>query len=58
LNLIILTNTDVYEKDITDFLESINLKKPIPGKQLTTNDKNKVQLIKQPAPIANGFAFT
>ena len=58
MNLIILTNTDVYEKDITDFLESVNLKKPAPGKQVTANDKNKVQLIKQSAPPANGFAFS
>jgi hypothetical protein len=28
VNLIILTNTDVYEKDMTGFLQSINLKKP------------------------------
>ena len=28
INLIILTNSDVYEKSIAAFLESINLKKP------------------------------
>jgi len=28
VNLIVLTNTDVYEKDMTAFLESISLKKP------------------------------
>lgn len=56
VNIIILTNTDVYEKEITEFLESVNLKKPVPGEQVTT--KNKAQHIKQPAPHANGFAFS
>jgi hypothetical protein len=58
VNIIILTNTDVYEKEITAFLESVNLKKHVPGEQVTTNDKNKVQPIRQPAPPANGFAFS
>ena len=30
VNIIILTNTDVYEKNVTDFLESINFKKQSP----------------------------
>ncbi|HSN59521.1 MAG TPA: hypothetical protein VLR49_01200, partial [Ferruginibacter sp.] len=32
VNIIILTNTDVYEKEITTFLESVNLKKPVAEK--------------------------
>ncbi|MBC7866650.1 MAG: hypothetical protein H7X88_03860, partial [Gloeobacteraceae cyanobacterium ES-bin-316] len=40
VNLIILTNTDVYEKEITAFLESVSLKKPetIPQQNPITND--------------------
>ncbi len=43
VNLIILTNTDVYEKEMTAFLESINLKKPetIPQQAPITNDDKK-----------------
>jgi hypothetical protein len=57
VNMIILTNTDIYEKDITDFLESVSLKKPVPAKQATTNAKKTVQPVKQTAPLTNGFAF-
>jgi len=45
VNLIVLTNTDVYEKDMTGFLESISLKKPetIPQQVPGTNDgKNSI----------------
>jgi hypothetical protein len=45
VNLIILTNTDVYEKDIAAFLESISLKKTetIPQQAPGTNDgKNSI----------------
>ena len=45
VNLIILTNTDVYEKEMTAFLESISLKKPetIPPQATDTNDdKNSI----------------
>jgi len=45
VNLIILTNTDAYEKEMTAFLESINLKKPetIPQQPPGTNDeKNSI----------------
>ena len=42
VNIIILTNTDVYEKEMTAFLESISLKKPEPGlQQNTTQQSNK-----------------
>jgi hypothetical protein len=45
VNLIILTNTDVYEKEISSFLESIHLKEPetIPDQSPNINDvKNPV----------------
>lgn len=43
VNIIILTNTDVYEQNITAFLESISLKKTEPNSpQPTTNDKNSI----------------
>ncbi|MGZ8557591.1 MAG: hypothetical protein ACXWWC_04640 [Chitinophagaceae bacterium] len=45
VNLIILTNTDVYEKEMTDFLGSVSLKKPetIPQQNPITNDaKNSI----------------
>jgi hypothetical protein len=45
VNVVVLTNTDVYEKDITAFLESISLKKPVvtaepatPSNTTTTNN--------------------
>ncbi len=52
VNLIILTNTDVYEKDITDFLSSVSLQKPAAGKQVN-NDATKPG-----NPVSDGFAFT
>jgi hypothetical protein len=57
VNMIILTNTDIYEQAITDFLESVSLKKPVPGKPTTTTAKKTVQPVKQTAPLTNGFAF-
>lgn len=57
VNIIILTNTDVYEKDMTAFLESISLKKitPVAKKQVTNPVKPS-----QPVTVAkkDGFAFT
>ena len=60
VNIIILTNTDVYEKEMTAFLESVSLKKPA----AETNKTNKP--IVPPAKQQNtkttvkpgGFAFT
>jgi hypothetical protein len=49
VNIVILTNTDVYKKNINQFLESVAFKKPrIPNNQ--TNNKAK--------PVSNGFQFT
>ena len=40
VNIIILTNTNVYEKDMTDFLESVSLKKPETNSQQTPANNN------------------
>ena len=57
VNIIILTNTDVYEKDMTAFLESVSFKKQIPGPK-----KTPVTTEKKIVPIVNakndGFSFT
>jgi hypothetical protein len=54
MNLIILTNTDVYEKSVSAFIESISLKKPV-GQQQTVQS-----IKKQPVnhAVAKGFTFT
>lgn len=65
VNIIILTNTDVYEKEMTAFLESVNLKKPAAQKQVNnikavdkTVAAKKEQTIKKPAEISKGFVFS
>lgn len=60
VNLIVLTNTNEYEKEMTAFLESISLKKPANGtgqikKPVTTPVKS--EQIKTIAK-SDGFAFT
>lgn len=60
VNLIILTNTDTYEKDMSAFLESISLKKTVAGtSQINKPNTNpaKPQQTKTTAK-ADGFAFT
>jgi hypothetical protein len=60
VSIIILTNTDVYEKDMTGFLESISLKKPAAGTgQIINTATNPVkpQQSKTKA-VPDGFAFT
>ncbi len=56
-NLIILTNTDAYEKDITSFIESIILKKQT---QTTNKPSAAPENNTQPITVAkkDGFAFT
>lgn len=57
VNLIILTNTDVYEKEMTAFLESIDLKKPT---AVTNNNATKPaeEKIIKPSPAVQGkFVF-
>ena len=60
VNIIILTNTDEYEKDMTTFLESVSLKKPVAEKNAGTTKKKLVEPQKNNLPPAttNGFAFT
>jgi hypothetical protein len=57
VNIFILTNTDVYENEITDFLASIDFKKQNPAvtKQPLNpvNNKQSVTIVKK-----DGFAFT
>lgn len=48
VNVLILTNTDAYEKDITAFLESIDLKKPA-----ANNTKPNTGNVKPPANTNN-----
>lgn len=61
VNIVIMTNTDAYEKDMTAFLESVVLKKPaaannkLPAVQAAAN---KPAPVNQPAVATNGFAFT
>jgi hypothetical protein len=56
VNLIIFTNTNIYEKNISDFLASVSLKKPN-GEVLATTVKNAP--INSPAPTStNNFGFS
>ncbi len=56
VNLIILTNTDAYEKEISGFIESISLKKSISATKPTTSNPSKSI---NPVVVAskNGFKF-
>ena len=60
VSVIILTNTDVYEKDMTAFLESISLKKPAAGKGKINNPVTNPVKPQQSTTTSNkgGFAFT
>ena len=51
VNILILTNTDVYEKEVTAFLESISFKK----QQEAVKETKKIAT---PPSATNGFAFT
>ncbi len=57
VNLLVLTNTDIYEKDMTSFIESINFKKQ---NQSTNTSSSNNDNDPKPASVAkkNGFAFT
>ncbi len=56
LNVLILTNTQAYEKDITAFLESIDLKRPVvePPSKPTVPAASPAK----PPAISSGYAFT
>ena len=57
VNIIILTNTDVYEKEITAFLESVSLKKQTTAaNKPATNTAKPVQV--NTIAQKDGFAFT
>ncbi len=60
VNIIVLTNSDVYEKDMTAFFESVSIKKPAGGtgnvNKPTTNPV-KTSPVKTTAK-QDGFAFT
>jgi len=60
ISVIILTNTDVYEKDMMAFLESISLKKPASGKSKINNPvTNPVETRQSVTTTKPGaFAFT
>jgi hypothetical protein len=60
VNLVMLTNTDAYENEMTAFIESISLKKPELTATETTNSTNsEVQLQQEnTSAIADGFKFT
>ena len=57
VNILILTNTDAFEKDMTAFLESVSFKK-----QSIANNKPVIKPEKNTTPVPNakkdGFAFT
>jgi hypothetical protein len=55
VNILVLTNTDVYEKDISGFLESVTFAKPAQNK--TTEKQTVTQAVSAPAK-KDGFAFT
>lgn len=60
VNLIILANSDIYEKDIAAFLESVNLKKPAgaAGKVNQAVKKTVTAEETKPAVKQTGFVFT
>ena len=57
VNVLILTNTDIYEKDMTAFLESVSFTKPAANNKTTSGNTTKNN---QPNTAAknNGFAFS
>ena len=59
MNMIIITNTDVYEKEMTAFIESISLKKPVAEKNkiISTNKIAAPQRNTTGPAITNGFSL-
>jgi hypothetical protein len=57
VNLIILTNTDVYEKEMTAFLESIDLKKPTVVSNNNTTKPAEEKTIKPQPAVQGKFVF-
>lgn len=54
VNILILTNSDVYEKQIADFLESVSIAKPV-GEDIKSPAGDKKPAL--PPPVADGFSF-
>lgn len=55
VNILIMTNTDAYEAEMTKFLESVDLKKPVVPKKPVIK---KIEEPAKPIPVATGqFAF-
>lgn len=64
VNILILTNSTVYEKEMTAFLESVNLQKPSGGNNAASNAGTKTgntgtsnTVSNSSKAISNGFAF-
>lgn len=51
INILILTNTDAYQTEISEFLDSVKLPK-------VANRSKTTEQIKPPAAISDGYAFT
>ncbi|MDQ2921250.1 MAG: hypothetical protein M3R52_06540, partial [Acidobacteriota bacterium] len=60
VNVLIVTNTQAYQQNISDFLESVSLRKPVgeigtaPAKKATSPSSEAAL----PPASANGYAFT
>lgn len=63
VNILVLTNTNTYEQELTAFLESVTLEKPSAGKTTSGDNSSKnsgtvqVQNSQQSKGINSGFAF-
>ena len=57
MNMIVLTNTNVYEKEITAFMESITLQKLAVEKNNNTTEQIEPVIINQQPINQSGFAF-
>jgi hypothetical protein len=57
VNVLILTNTEAYQQNISDFLGSISLKKPVP-EVIAPPARNAAVPSQAPVPAASGFTFT
>lgn len=58
VNVLILTNTQSYEPNISAFLESINLKKPLEIPTAPTRPTSPASQVALPAAAASSYAFT
>jgi hypothetical protein len=58
VNVLILTNTQAYEKDITAFLESVDLKKPVAETVTSPAVNSGSPQAAAPSAAPGGYAFT